>query len=276
MTAQISDSFYFNNKKYDIGAVSDPMETLFNPNELGLVMRWTTTACYRGYYVDYALDKDNILVVNNLHGNPISDKKPLGKRFRELVEKRYQLYKKYNLLYFQSGKERKNDTPSEETKKQLDSYADQLQQLDQELKPFAEIIDREPSNDFTDSLDDYLTMARNVEEAPEICGVKPQYQDSVCDMHYHNLNYPVHFSGSLIVCHDFIWEMYEHMGFHDPMKYREVWRMEFDDGRLVKAQNESQLAANKREKAKNQQNHDLFSFIEDSFSLDFDKKWFED
>ncbi len=275
MTAQISDSFHYHDKEYHIGAISDPQETLFDPREFGLQMLGLSTACYRGYYLDYALDVNKRLIVRNLHGSPISDFTPTGKRFRELIKEHYHIYKQYVALYFELGKTRNSNSGSEELKQQLNEFVQKLQQLDEELKPYAEKIDTRPDDPIQVLNAGYLTYSPNAELAPKVCGIKPQHNGIEC--HYYDINHPVSFTGSLIVCNDFINEMYEHMGFQDPIKYREVRRLDFIDGLLVKEADRSEQAAQERQAARGRDNkRDLFSFIQDSFSLDFDKKWFDE
>ncbi len=58
MTAQISDTFIFKNKKYElIGIIG---EDLFSPKALGMEPEMIHTACYSGYYATYQLNKNSL------------------------------------------------------------------------------------------------------------------------------------------------------------------------------------------------------------------------
>jgi len=48
------------------------------------------------------------------------------------------------------------------------------------------------------------------------------------------------FSGSLVLGHGFIKELYDHMGFHPRWKYTTVLEMEFEEGRLIAVADESE------------------------------------
>ena len=60
---------------------------------------------------------------------------------------------------------------------------------------------------------------------------------------YAPLDRPVPFSGGLLLGDDFIDELYVHMGFHPAWKYREVHELIFEDGKLKRAMDCSQAAA---------------------------------
>lgn len=63
ITAQFSDIFLMENKKYDIAGVNGE---LFVPEKFGMRPIGVITACWRGYVATYALLED-ILVLNNLN-----------------------------------------------------------------------------------------------------------------------------------------------------------------------------------------------------------------
>jgi hypothetical protein len=55
-----------------------------------------------------------------------------------------------------------------------------------------------------------------------------------------NFCLPIPFAGTMLIGRDFIDELYVHMGFHPAYKYKEVWKLEFDDGRMVRSDDISQ------------------------------------
>ncbi len=63
MTAQVPDQFKFNEEEYSIIGVKD--SHLFNPKDFNLKPRMASTACYRGFVVEYNC-KNNELIVENL------------------------------------------------------------------------------------------------------------------------------------------------------------------------------------------------------------------
>ena len=63
MTAQIGDIYKYRDKKYHLVAMSAGMP--FDPRQHGLEAHASSTACYRGYWSEYAIDED-ILVLKDL------------------------------------------------------------------------------------------------------------------------------------------------------------------------------------------------------------------
>ena len=91
-------------------------------------------------------------------------------------------------------------------------------------------------------------------EGPIHFGVHPQ-RDPRPDSHYYpwsnwyygELAHPVEFTGTLSIGTDFIQEMYEHMGYHPDYKYREVYELVFQSGRLESVQDCSEKMAKFRD-----------------------------
>lgn len=85
MTAQISDSFFYNKKEYRLVAISE--EIKFKPEDYGITPEMISTACWRGFYCDYII-KDEMLylnqfTVNSADGNypEINGKMPVSVAF---------------------------------------------------------------------------------------------------------------------------------------------------------------------------------------------------
>lgn len=64
MTAQIEDKYLFGDKEYTAVALSDPVG--FDPRDYGLKPHFAATACYRGFWCDYSIEED-MLVLKNLY-----------------------------------------------------------------------------------------------------------------------------------------------------------------------------------------------------------------
>jgi hypothetical protein len=50
-----------------------------------------------------------------------------------------------------------------------------------------------------------------------------------------DIGYKIDFTGSLIITDDFIRELYVHMGFQSPFKYRKVIQLVFEKGKLIES-----------------------------------------
>ena len=73
MTAQISDKYKYQKKEYTIVALSSAIS--FDPKNWGLEPHASSTACYRGYWCEYAVE-DEELLLKNLYLFNMDDKYP--------------------------------------------------------------------------------------------------------------------------------------------------------------------------------------------------------
>ena len=73
MTAQIGDIYKYGKKEYRIVAMSAGMP--FNPKYYGLEPHPSSTACYRGYWCEYSVD-DEKLVLKNMYMFNMDDNYP--------------------------------------------------------------------------------------------------------------------------------------------------------------------------------------------------------
>jgi len=114
---------------------------------------------------------------------------------------------------------------------------------------------------------------------PKLNGVKPGDREDeefgLFDYNYSNLNLPIEFSGGVLLGNDFIHELYVHMGFQDPWKYREVHEFVFDKGKLSEHRDVSEKMKQYREMveggSESQNGFDsLHDWINDCFSLDYE------
>ena len=62
MTAQIGDTYQYQKKEFTIVALSSAM--LFDPKDFGLEPHASSTACWRGYWCEYAIDNEQLLLRN--------------------------------------------------------------------------------------------------------------------------------------------------------------------------------------------------------------------
>lgn len=66
--------------------------------------------------------------------------------------------------------------------------------------------------------------------------------------HYKGIGLKVTYSGKIEIASDFIDDMYVHMGFQHSNRYRKVFRLHFDEGRLIKEENISDEMEKERER----------------------------
>jgi hypothetical protein len=59
---------------------------------------------------------------------------------------------------------------------------------------------------------------------------------------------PIRFDGTMLIGCDFIPELYVHMGFRPAHKYKEVWELEFERGRLINKKDVSEIMKAHRQK----------------------------
>lgn len=87
MTAQIGDIYKYQNKEYSIVALS--AKNPFHPKMYGMEPHPSSTACYRGYWCEYAIQDDELVLKNlflfNKDGNypSLNGIEPLPQEFFE-------------------------------------------------------------------------------------------------------------------------------------------------------------------------------------------------
>lgn len=115
---------------------------------------------------------------------------------------------------------------------------------------------------------------------PRINGVSPVRDKERDDFNniYENICQPISYSGGVLIARKFISELYEHMGFHPPWKYRVVWELLFEDGRFTKANDCSTRMTEVRERilsiesddsAREDKTNALYAWIEQSFDRSY-------
>jgi hypothetical protein len=98
---------------------------------------------------------------------------------------------------------------------------------------------------------------------------------------YDGLQLPVAYSGGVIVGCDFLREYYVHMGFQRPHCYRTVIELVFEAGRLKRVRDYSEEMERVRQRIRAHQGtsaptpsrQDIEQFVDEAFSLSYDKKW---
>jgi hypothetical protein len=87
-------------------------------------------------------------------------------------------------------------------------------------------------------------------KAREFLGVLPSIENTIVGRSaiYDELNYPLEFTGSLLVVADFINSLYIHLGFQPAYKYEEVYELIFDSGYLGQSINRCDEMAEIRQK----------------------------
>lgn len=82
---------------------------------------------------------------------------------------------------------------------------------------------------------------------PSLRGTLPQGERGFA---YPDLNWPLDFTGRLLIGRGFIQALYRHMGFHPAWKFEESWELVFDGGRLTSARDTSDEMRARRAKIK--------------------------
>ena len=192
MTAQVGDCFIFKGDDYSIVAISNPIQ--FNPLDYGIKPAACCTACWNGYWCDYHIFTEGIMVKN---------------------------------LYINSAD---------------GNY-------------------------------------------PEINNVSPEKYDEKSFQYmghhlYKNINIFMEYTGKILVGKGFMREYYIHMGYQRAWAYKDLKELIFDNGRLVKTVDHSEMAeklrielGNRKEESKKTR-EDIQLFVEECFSLEMkDKAW---
>ena len=76
MTAQIGDVYKYKNKKFSVVALSNPIN--FSPQDYGLNPQASCTACWNGYWCEYHIEDDMLLLKNLFMFNSKGDYPPLN------------------------------------------------------------------------------------------------------------------------------------------------------------------------------------------------------
>ena len=94
---------------------------------------------------------------------------------------------------------------------------------------------------------------------PKINGKTPKImtnEDSIDDykyfriLDYTDLKFKINYGGSIIIARDFIQKYYVHMGFQSPIFYKEIIKLEFQNGELISTLDISDFAESIRQNRK--------------------------
>ena len=120
---------------------------------------------------------------------------------------------------------------------------------------------------------------------PEIEGVKPlsnendeEFFEYMGHHLYKGLNIKVPYSGKILVGDEFLHEYYIHMGYQRAWAYKVLTELIFENGVLVETNDQSQVAAELREKISKDKGFEeklhryIPGFINESFALDYGTK----
>lgn len=121
------------------------------------------------------------------------------------------------------------------------------------------------------------TMHVNADQSPEINGVMPSPGEWGFKHLYEGLGLKTKFTGSMLLGKDFIDSMYVHMGFQRPIAYRTVLEIQVQDGDIIAVNDLSSKMEELRERdpsrgaePDSRNEDDVISWIQDTFSLDYD------
>lgn len=113
---------------------------------------------------------------------------------------------------------------------------------------------------------------------PEFNGVSvSEFGDSMGFQIYKGVNLPIPYTGEILLGRKFIYEYYIHMGYQRPYAYEELFEFTFENGKLQKTTDCSEIAARLRDGTYGRDmarrlGPDIAGFIDDSFSLDYETK----
>jgi hypothetical protein len=109
---------------------------------------------------------------------------------------------------------------------------------------------------------------------PILNGVPAQKPGGGWSALYPGLNWPLPFTGHLLIARGFIQSLYRHMGFHPAWKFEESWQLDFDNGTLTRARDLTEEMRTRRESIQaggvddpDDESHP--GWIERTFRLDF-------
>ncbi len=87
-------------------------------------------------------------------------------------------------------------------------------------------------------------------EGPVINGIaptEPSEEYRFFNNYYQGLNYPIDYTGGILIADEFIRELYVHLGFQSPWKYKKVIELIFENGILKHEFDRSESIAHLRE-----------------------------
>ena len=111
---------------------------------------------------------------------------------------------------------------------------------------------------------------------PELNGVQPEYDPrQELNNSYEDLNLRLNFTGGILLVKDFIQELYVHMGFHPAWKFKTVYELVFQDGKLIEKRDMTEKMVEIRDKLADKPlkpdfgKTDLQEWIQSTFRLDY-------
>jgi len=131
------------------------------------------------------------------------------------------------------------------------------------------------------SLSSHYRSENNAQCSPEINGIKPTKPEGeypFFDSLYEKLNLNIEFTGGILLGDGFIQELYVHMGFHPAWKYKTVFELIFDNGKVVERRDVSSKIQELRNKMvkhplrpeSGASKEEISSWIESTFKLDYE------
>lgn len=114
-------------------------------------------------------------------------------------------------------------------------------------------------------------------DPPKIYGCVPSSVSRYGEAKYLAIDHRIEFTGGLILANDFINELYDHMGFQQHWKYRDVHELIFVGGQLVTATDKSVAAEEYRQRMfsgdLNPSENDLYEATADWIIKTFDRRY---
>jgi hypothetical protein len=124
-----------------------------------------------------------------------------------------------------------------------------------------------------------LNIGLESPQPPVWMGITPIKDKIDRSWEYKGVHLPIEYSGGIVIGSSFLREFYVHMGFHQAYSFQNVYEIIFEQGKLIQTIDHCEQAERIRQMVKEKPpgrapRKEIERFIEDSFSLSYDKKWF--
>ena len=100
---------------------------------------------------------------------------------------------------------------------------------------------------------------------PKINGKEPIKQEMMGHKHYKKIHLPISYTGKILVGDNFLREYYVHMGYQQFYAYEKLIEFVFEDGKLIKTNNYSEVAKIARELLENDDSEtiDIYKYTDE-------------
>jgi len=123
-------------------------------------------------------------------------------------------------------------------------------------------------------------MSINIKRAKKFNGKRPKPTTEYFAYQYEELNFPLVYTGGVLIARDFIQSLYVHMGFQSPTSYQTVLELTFQEGVLTGVKDLSEKMEQQRQEGQKLPHQpspsaskgEVSQWIRESFSLEYKKE----